>query len=376
MNPEERIYRAINGEKLDRIPTLSLLADPNITNQVLDSKPDVMLDFLNSEKGSRLVDRYARQISKLFKLAMFLFGNRIALMNYRLGFDAMLAIYWPGKLLDHRRIEDVYGRLFNIVDDGYGNAYPMYSKGLIESPEEWRRRERPSFAEYASAGAMQYRLWRMIWKNKLAIVPFVGPGLWENSWQPMGFEKFVVLMRKDPAFVHEVAGYFTTWTVAAVDAYCKAGARVIMFADDLAYKSGPMLSPEMLEKFYGRGYRQITQTAHRYGAKILIHCCGNTRQLLPKFVEWGFDGAHAFEPPAGNDMAEARRVVGKDFCLVGNIDVTHTLVDAPREEVEDAVAAAIHDTSGGGFILAPAHSHASVSVENIRWMINAAKSTQ
>jgi len=35
MEPEERIYAALSGQKPDRIPPLSLALDPNIINQVL-----------------------------------------------------------------------------------------------------------------------------------------------------------------------------------------------------------------------------------------------------------------------------------------------------------------------------------------------------
>jgi len=34
MEPEERIYAALSGQKPDRIPTLPLALDPNIINQV------------------------------------------------------------------------------------------------------------------------------------------------------------------------------------------------------------------------------------------------------------------------------------------------------------------------------------------------------
>jgi uroporphyrinogen decarboxylase len=180
-------------------------------------------------------------------------------------------------------------------------------------------------------------------------------------------------MRKDPDFVRECVDYYTALAVACVDAYGKAGARVMGLGDDLAYKSGLMLSPAQLEEFFGRGYRQVTAAAHRHGARIFIHCCGNTNQLVEKFVEWGFDGAHAFEPTAMNDLATARAKVGDRLCLIGNIDVTRVLVDAPREEVEEAVRKAIEDASGGGFILAPTHSHGDLSLENIRWMLDAAR---
>lgn len=373
MESEERLYRALGGEDTDRVPTLSILADPNIINQVNGRGHNRILEILWSERGGRLVDRYAERISRLFNAGVFLYVNQVADINYKVGFDGVLAMYWRGKLLDRKRIEDAFGRSIDVVDDGYGNAYMMYRDGLIGSPEEWRAYRRPGIAEYASAQGRLYRLWRTIWRKKICVVPFVGPGLWENSWQPMGFARFVALLRKDPDFVCEAVGYFTALSVASVDAYCRAGARVLAFGEDLAYKSGPMMNPTVLDEFYAPGYRQITATAHRYGARIIIHCCGNTTDLIERFVDWGFDGAHSFEPSAGNDLARAREKVGDRLCLVGNIDITHTLVDGTRREVKEEVARAIGDTRGGGFILAPAHTHSSISVERVRWMLETAR---
>ncbi len=374
MDAEARLFAALDGRQQDRPPTISMSLDPNITNQALGLKPSGLLRFLASERGSRLVDRYGGSISRLFDLAMLYFYDQCAKAHVAMGFDAMWLGYWRFSLRDHAHLADVFGRLNDIVDDGFGNAYFMYNDGLIKSPEEWRSWPWPSISGYAARAAAVYRLVRARWGRKLAIVPFVGPGMWEISWQPMGFAQFVTGMRKDPAFAREVIGYFTTLNVALTDSYCTAGARVLTMGEDLAYRSGPMLSPDMLEDFYGDGYRQITATAHRHGAKIAIHCCGNTTELLEKFVEWGFDGAHAFEPTAGNDLATARARVGDRLCLIGNIDITHTLVDGTREEVFSEVARAIEDAAGGGYILSATHTHPSMSVERIKWMLQAARS--
>lgn len=63
--------------------------------------------------------------------------------------------------------------------------------------------------------------------------------------------------------------------------------------------------------------------------------------------------------------------MGDRPCIIGNIDVTETLVSGTREEVEAEVTAAIRDSRGGGFILTPAHTHADMSVERIKWMLGA-----
>lgn len=373
MDPEERLFVALSGGRPDRIASFSLMMDPNITNQVLGRKPAGILNFLSSDLGSRFVDRRAAAINRYFDIAMAFFYNEAARANHMLGFDGLWFGYWRIGLRNHAELEDAFGRVFDIVDDGYGNAYFMYRDGVVKSPAEWRKRALPGFAEYAAAGVRIYRLLRARWRRKIAIIPFIGPGLWENSWQPMGFTTFVSLMRREPAFVREMVDYYTTLAVTVTDAYCRAGAKVLSYGDDLAYRAGPMLAPGKLDELYGDGYRRITETVHRYGAKIYIHCCGNTNDLVEKFVDWGFDGAHAFEPTADNDLAEARRKVGDRLCLVGNIDVTHILTDATREEVEEAVRKAAADAAGGGFILAPTHTHASINAQNVRWMLEAAR---
>ncbi|MFH1151210.1 MAG: uroporphyrinogen decarboxylase family protein [Actinomycetota bacterium] len=374
MDAEERLYAALDGRQPDRPPTISMSLDPNITNQALGRGPNGLLELLESERGSRFVDRHAQAINRFFTPAALFFYDVSARANHIMGFDAVWFGYWRMRLRDHAHIQDAFGRLMDIVDDGFGNAYFMYREGLINSAEEWRAWPRPVIARYATTAARVYRVLRARWRNRIAIIPFLGPGPWENSWQPMGFAPFVTAMRKDPAFAREVTGYNVALTLACVDAYCAAGARVLTMGEDLAYRSGSMLSPEMLEEFYGEGYRQITATAHRYGAKIAIHCCGNTTDLVEKFVEWGFDGAHAFEPTAGNDLAAARAKVGDRLCLIGNIDITHTLVDGTREEVTAEVERAVHNAAGGGYILSPTHTHPSMSVERIRWMLEAARS--
>jgi hypothetical protein len=49
------------------------------------------------------------------------------------------------------------------------------------------------------------------------------------------------------------------------------------------------------------------------------------------------------------------------------------LVDGTREEVEDAVEKAVRDSAGGGFILAPTHTSAEISIRNTRWMLEASR---
>lgn len=373
MTPEERIYAAFETQGAGRVATLSILSDTNIINQALNRKSRGTTRFFEKPGAQRFVDRNAKTLSKFSDLLMFFVGSDVLRGNHALGFDGAFVMYWDGGVLDHERIYDCFGRVFRIQDDGYGNPYPMYDGGLIDSAEKWETWPQPDTSSFAKKGARIYRILRRMYGRRIAVIPFVGPGLWENSWQPFGFSRFAVIMRKNPEFVRKAAAYYTDLAVACVEALVGEGARVIAFGDDLAYKSGPMISPATLNEFYGEGYKRINAAAHARGAKTIFHCCGNTQSLLEYFVEWGFDGAHAFEPTAGNSLSEARRILGDRLCLVGNIDVSKTLVDASRDEVIDEVRRAIAESKGGGFILAPAHTHPGVSAERVRWMVEAAE---
>ena len=180
MDPEERLYRALGGEKTDAVPTFSPLADPNLTNQVLGSRPLPLLKYLNTDHGARFVDRHHGGINRFFNPAMFVFANSTVKANCTLGFDGIWMGYWRLGLKNSRELEEAFGRLFDIVDDGYGNAYMMYHDGLIDSHGAWRAYPRPTIEEYARSSARLFKFMKRAYRGKIAIVAFIGTGVWEN----------------------------------------------------------------------------------------------------------------------------------------------------------------------------------------------------
>jgi uroporphyrinogen decarboxylase len=95
-------------------------------------------------------------------------------------------------------------------------------------------------------------------------------------------------------------------------------------------------------------------------------------QMLDLFADCGFDGVHALEPTAGVELAKAKEMIGDRLCLLGNVDVTHILVDASKDEVFEAIRKSIEDAgAGGGYIVSPTNSHPDMSVQRLRWMLEA-----
>ena len=146
------------------------------------------------------------------------------------------------------------------------------------------------------------------------------------------------------------------------------------------YAGPPLMSPADFRAFVTVPERQLVQLIHRYGCLVHIHCHGPMDAILEEFVEIGADCLHPIEAPPMGDMplAEAKRRIGKQVCLEGNIQVGDLYSRRPKE-IRAIVKMAIEDAAaGGGFILCPSASPYTpqlepLVVENYLAMIEAGR---
>jgi len=77
--------------------------------------------------------------------------------------------------------------------------------------------------------------------------------------------------------------------------------------EDMSYKNGPLISPELFQEFMVPAYRKITDTARSYGVKVvLLDTDGDCTKLIPGFLEGGVTGLYPFEVQAGMDVRQVR----------------------------------------------------------------------
>ncbi len=374
----DRVLAALELREPDRVPILDLMLEYTTDNAILGRKAHPLHRMFALPQGAGITDRFFACVKSFSLLDMELerFLHLGAAAAEKMDYDAAWLPFFPvHRFSDSRTMIDMYGRLGDVVIDASGNlGNPTFREGLITSPDAWRAWDKkPLLRLPAKVNGAFSRVLKK-YGEKLFILGFCSYGIFENTWQPLGFERFVVASRKDRAFLESMITFHTDLYCVLVEAMADAGLPAMVYTDDLAYKSGPMLNPRLIEELFGDSYRRIVETAHAQGMKIVIHSCGNTTSLLEWFADCGFYGVHPLEPTAGMDLSTAKRLVGERMCLIGNLDITHILVDASRDEVFTAVRQAIQDAGrGGAFILAPDHSHPGISVERLRWMVEAAR---
>lgn len=173
------------------------------------------------------------------------------------------------------------------------------------------------------------------------------------GYMAMGFERFFVRLYEDPAFVHRLLAVRTEWCIAQYRRACELGAEVLVLGDDVAFRSGPMLSVAMFREFVWPYHRRIVAA---FDVPVIWHSDGNIAPLLPLAVEAGFAGVHGLEPAAGMNLPDIKREFGRDLALIGNLDIGVLAgddLDAVRREVDRCLA---QGAPGGGYLFASCNS--------------------
>jgi uroporphyrinogen decarboxylase len=374
----ERVRAALELREPDRVPTLDLMLEYTTDNAILGKKAHPLHRLITLPSLAGFMDAFFPRVRSFSLLDMELerFLHLGAAAAVKMGYDAAWLPFFPVlRFRDSRTMVDMYGRLNDVQVHASGNlGNPTYREGLITGPDAWRAWDKKPLLGLPAKVNRAFSGLHKKYGERIYVLGFCSYGLFENTWQPMGFERFVVASRKERSFLNRMIAFHTDLYCVLVEAMADAGLPAMVYTDDLAYKSGPMLNPRLIDELFGDAYRRIVETAHAQGMKIVIHSCGNTTALLEYFADCGFDAVHPLEPTAGMELATAKELVGGRMCLIGNLDITRILVDAGRDEVYAAVKRAIADAGrGGGYILAPDHSHPDISVERLRWMVEAAR---
>ncbi len=377
MEKHERVLAALELREPDRVPTFDLMNENAVINEVLGLKPNAGLSLLKNKSTAKAADWLFKHLdSRSFidkEMERFTYNGAAAAV--KMGYDAAWVSHTPHWYFrDSKTMVDIFGRLQDVSIDAKGNiANPIYRQGLIAGPDDWEAWDKKPIFSLPEKVNRVFSGVQKAYGDKLFIFGFCSYGLFENCWQAMGFERFVMAVRKEKEFVRRMIGFYTDLFCILLEAMADAGLPGVIYTDDLAYRSGPIFSPKLINELFGDSYRRIVEKAHALRLKIVFHSCGNTTAFLPMFADCGFDAIHPMEPTAGMILSEVKETIGNRICLIGNLDVTALMVSGTKEEVYAAVRKGIADAgAGGGYILGPGHGHPDISAERLRWMVEAA----
>lgn len=198
-------------------------------------------------------------------------------------------------------------------------------------------------------------------------------GIFERFTKLMGLETFSFLIYDDPALVAEIfdlGGRIAIGLFEYMAQLPQVGA--LWLADDLAYASGLLVSPDLLRKHLFPWYGKIAEIARGADLPLLFHSDGNLLPILDDLVEIGFNGLQPIEPKA-MDIRSLKERVGRRLCLIGNVDLGYTLTLGTPNEVRREVRERIRTIApGGGYCVGSSNTVTNyVPLENFKAMVEA-----
>jgi uroporphyrinogen decarboxylase len=382
MDCRKRVLAALNLEEPDRVPCHTILIDANNVDKILGKPP--MSDFDTVEQIQRNnPDGWIEELSNLLESVETSIFSRCVEAAITIGLDCMqvgiVPVYFIENTNDDRLLlKDIFGRIWQ-ARNNEGNFNPYYLYGTMNTPEKWNETkeqlEGPLTEKYCKLVKKFYRRINKKHKDKIFVaVTNDLAGIFESASQGMGMTYYSKMLHNNPKFIQEVHEVYAQFTANVYKSYMDEGAELFIESGDLAYHTGPMMSPKKYNELLLPAYKIITDTVHERGRKIVLHSDGQITPLLDFIVNCGFDGLQSLEPTAGVDLAFIKKKVGDKLCLMGNIDVSYILVSASKKEVFEAVKYAIKIAGpGGGFIVSAANMHPGVNVENLKWMVQATR---
>ena len=172
-----------------------------------------------------------------------------------------------------------------------------------------------------------------------------------------GMERGLLELAANPEAVRAATSYFVRQQNAADAVLIHPDSDAVMWAEDLGYKTGPLIGPAMFRDFFLEANKErVRNVKGKYGKKILKHCCGNINMLMDFFVEIGFDAYQSIQPTAGMDICRLKKDYGDRIALWGGVAVENLVGGTPEDVRSDVRRAMACAKPGGRFILGASHS--------------------
>jgi len=377
MTSRERVLKALNHEKPDRVP-IDLGGNQTGIHRVAYRE---LLDHLGIRDEVAIMDP-VQQLARPCEAVL----ERLHVDTRYI--TAGAASDWTGGIVEAERD----GRRWHDLTDEFGVRWSMSADdGLYmditlhpladATVEDVKRYPFPKGDDAGRFEGLRERALEIRDQTPYALVSGISGVVYEICWYMRGLEQWYCDMLTQPelceALIDRTLAFWLDWFRVFLDEVGDL-VDVIMIGDDLAGQSGPLFNPEL--------YRSIVKPRHgklvryirsRTDAKIWYHTCGSCREYIPDLLDNGIDILNPVQISASNmDPADLKAAFGKDLVFWGGaIDSQHVLPSASPEEVAEHVRRNLEIWApGGGYVFNNVHNiQAGVPPENVVAMYDAAR---
>jgi len=388
MNSKQRVWAAMNHEKLDRVPVMCQLALGHYFLHCNYSPSEIWFD---SET----------------------FANALVDLQRRYEFDGILVNLpgrpadWKNNLKSSKTIDNseyLYWKsgLETIVppDD---NLQTYHSGQVFLKRADYKTVDVNDPATYRLAGYV-WNTWHMpqLWdidshtdlsdpaaypawfRSTLEKIQQLAPDVsihvevfspFTHFMELFGYEQALIALIDEPLKCHEVLAAFTQQVLTQVGLYASCRPDAILVSS--AFAGAGFISRQMYKEFVIPYEDQVFRAIREHGSKSYVHTCGAIGDRLDLMSETSVDGIDTLDPPPLGtvELRQAKSKYGKRFFFKGNLDAVNEMLNADEKTFEQAVKDRLKiGKPGSGYILSSACSVAPhVKPERLKTLAALAK---
>ncbi len=267
-----------------------------------------------------------------------------------------------------------YRTVFGVEREGLGYGQPVdhpLTNATVKDVHDYPWPD-PAWMDVSkiTAEAVKY-------KGQYAILGGDWSPFWHDAIDLLGMENLYMKMYDSPDVVDAVMGHLVDYYAAVSRRIFEAAGDIIdifFIGNDLGSQTGPLLSPELFERFVLPHLRRLIDLGHSYHLKVQLHCCGGFAPLIPSLIDAGLDGLHAIQPSCyGMDLRELKASFGGKILFNGAIDSHHVLIEGTPETVRARTREVLDImATGGGYVAGASHDTIleETPVENVLAMFD------
>jgi uroporphyrinogen decarboxylase len=323
----ERFLKAVNHQEADRVPLCEALVGYGIMSKFLgrEVKPDDL----------------ASQVAFWAKAGYDYTPIPVSLMA-------------PGKVTEESKITRILRKMVleKNPEETNPDAWNLELSSFIHEREDFERFpwEAAADIEFGKLEALENLL-----PAKMKAIVITGK-IFTLTWMLMGFHNFSLKLVLEPDLVGDVFRKVAEIQFSALDRILsKDYVGAVWAVDDLAFGSGPMISPEAYREHVFPWYREMAQRCHAKDRIYMMHSDGDLTKLMPDLIEVGIDVLQPIDPSC-MDIVKTKQEFGDRICLVGNVP-NELLRSGTPEEVQAYTKDLLRNCAlGGGYCVGSGNS--------------------
>ena len=230
---------------------------------------------------------------------------------------------------------DAGGILIRERKDNPMSSMPQFVRFPVNTRDEFRRfwheRMQPDLeARVGVDCAQQLSAYR---QRDVPLILHAGRygGFFGGPRNLLGVERLCMLFYDAPAFVEEMMDSTADFLIAMTDRILDhTTIDVFGFWEDMAYKTGPLIGPELARRFMLPRYRRVVEHLRDRGVRwFSLDSDGDISSLIPVWLDAGINILYPFEAQCGMDVVKVRSEYGRHLRMWFGID-KHALVEGPQ----------------------------------------------